>query len=167
MRGAFILFCCVLLHGAAAPGAPCCDLLHPHPPPIRTGLVDDVHGYNFLSGTPDVHDDYFHGTHLAGVLAATCGNGQGVCGMDQGVVLLPCKFLDAKGSGLISNAVRCVAHLLFVGCSVCKFLYARGPGRQVRARLCKWCYLLSASPWAPGGRGSSPTPSGARLLDFA
>lgn len=79
------------------------------------GYVDDYHGYNFLAGSPDVFDDYFHGTHLAGIVGAKCDNDEGVCGMDQEALLMPCKFLDRDGSGLISNAVRCLDYALQMG----------------------------------------------------
>lgn len=80
------------------------------------GLIDDVHGYNFLAETSDVNDDYFHGTHLAGIVGAVCNNEIGVCGINtDGVVIQACKFLDSAGTGLISNAVKCIDYSLKSG----------------------------------------------------
>jgi subtilisin family serine protease len=46
------------------------------------GYVDDVHGYDFASRTGAVTDSGFHGTHVAGTVAATGNNGLGVIGVD-------------------------------------------------------------------------------------
>jgi subtilisin family serine protease len=47
------------------------------------GYVDDVHGYNFLYDRPTV-DIHYHGTHVAGTVAATTNNGIGVAGVAGG-----------------------------------------------------------------------------------
>lgn len=47
------------------------------------GYVDDVYGYNYLNGTGEIQPEY-HGTHVAGTVAAVNGNGIGVCGVAGG-----------------------------------------------------------------------------------
>ncbi len=56
-------------------------------------------GYDFVNDDADPQDDYGHGTHVAGILAAAADNGQGVSGLAPGVQLLPYKVLDAQGNG--------------------------------------------------------------------
>jgi subtilisin family serine protease len=46
------------------------------------GYVDDLHGYDFASGTGAVTDSGLHGTHVAGTIAASGNNGLGVIGVD-------------------------------------------------------------------------------------
>ena len=46
------------------------------------GYVDDVHGYDFIDGTGAVTDSGFHGTHVAGTIAASGNNAVGVIGVD-------------------------------------------------------------------------------------
>jgi serine protease len=74
---------------------------------IDTGIapVDDldpariVPGWNFVSGTADARDDNGHGTHVAGTVAQSTGNGKGVAGMAPLARLMPIKVLSASGSG--------------------------------------------------------------------
>jgi subtilisin family serine protease len=46
------------------------------------GYVDDVHGYDFPLGTGTLTDEGYHGTHVAGTIAASGNNGIGVIGVD-------------------------------------------------------------------------------------
>src|SRR5439155_34854 len=47
-------------------------------------------------------DDNSHGTHVAGIIAATANNGAGIAGVASGVKLLSIKALDCTGAGLLS-----------------------------------------------------------------
>src|SRR5690606_1667725 len=74
----------------------------------RNGFVDDVHGWNFVNNTNDVRDGDGHGTHIAGVIAATANNSLGVVGAAPGTRVLPLKFIGADGNGKISDAVSAI-----------------------------------------------------------
>jgi serine protease len=74
---------------------------------IDTGIypVDDldpariVKGWNFVANNDDARDDHAHGTHVAGTIAQSTGNGKGVAGMAPEAHLMPIKVLSASGSG--------------------------------------------------------------------
>jgi len=74
---------------------------------IDTGIypVDDlepsrlVKGWNFVGHNDDARDDHAHGTHVAGTVAQSTGNGKGVAGMAPRARLMPIKVLSAFGSG--------------------------------------------------------------------
>jgi serine protease len=74
---------------------------------IDTGIypVDDldpgriVKGWNFVGKNDDARDDHAHGTHVAGTVAQSTGNGKGVAGMAPQARLMPIKVLSASGSG--------------------------------------------------------------------
>jgi serine protease len=74
---------------------------------IDTGIypVDDldparlVKGWNFVGHNDDARDDHAHGTHVAGTIAQSTGNGKGVAGMAPQARLMPIKVLTASGSG--------------------------------------------------------------------
>jgi serine protease len=84
---------------------------------IDTGIypVDDldeariVPGYNFIARSADARDDHGHGTHVAGTIAQSTGNGKGVAGMAPLARLMPIKVLSAFGGGTsvaIADGIR-------------------------------------------------------------
>ena len=79
------------------------------------GLVDDVHGYDFVNNDGDPNDDHSHGTHCAGTIGGVGDNGAGVAGVNWQVTMMGLKFLDAGGSGAISDAVDCVNYATDMG----------------------------------------------------
>lgn len=73
------------------------------------GLVDDVYGYDFAGNDATVFDGAGddHGTHVAGTIGASGGNGKGVAGVVWNVKLLSAKFLGSRG-GTTANAIKAV-----------------------------------------------------------
>src|SRR5262245_21193941 len=72
------------------------------------------HGFTCINGSCVVggQDDFGHGTHVAGTIGAVADNGQGMAGINWRTQILSCKFLDANGSGNISDAVLCFDQIL-------------------------------------------------------
>jgi subtilisin family serine protease len=63
------------------------------------GLIDDVHGADFIDLDGDPRDLNGHGTHVAGTIGAVGNNGFGVAGMNWQVTLMAVRVLNANGSG--------------------------------------------------------------------
>ena len=82
------------------------------------GYVDDVHGYDFYFNDPDPADDFGHGTHVAGTIAAAGNNGVGVAGICWAAQIMPVKFLGPGGSGYTSDAIRAVLYATDMGARV-------------------------------------------------
>lgn len=74
---------------------------------LDTGVQSDhpdlkgklVKGMNIVSEDDAPDDDVGHGTHVAGIIAASVNNGEGVAGMTWYNKILPVKVLDSSGAG--------------------------------------------------------------------
>ncbi|MEZ0396579.1 MAG: S8 family serine peptidase, partial [Anaerolineales bacterium] len=62
-----------------------------------------VAGRNILNPALPPNDDNGHGTHVAGIAAASSDNGLGVAGVSWGARLMPVKVLNSGGSGTFAN----------------------------------------------------------------
>ena len=67
------------------------------------GLVDDWHGWDFVSDDNDPRDDNGHGTWVSGIIGAVADNGMGVAGISWTNPLLPVKVMSANGTGYSSD----------------------------------------------------------------
>jgi hypothetical protein len=78
------------------------------------GFVDDVNGYNFgdKNGNPNPQSNdafFFHGTHVAGLIAARSGNGVNGTGIHGYAQILPINVFGSARSAHVStieNAIR-------------------------------------------------------------
>jgi len=64
-----------------------------------------VAGYDFVNYDTNADDDQGHGTHCAGIAAASTNNALNVAGVDWYAKLMPVKVLDAAGSGYDSDII--------------------------------------------------------------
>ncbi len=82
------------------------------------GKVDDVNGWNFINNTSNINDDDGHGTHISGTIAARANNDIGIAGINWRAQIMPLKFLDSQGNGLIDNAVSAIYYAVDHGARV-------------------------------------------------
>lgn len=111
------------------------------------GFIDDIYGYNFVneSGTI-VPDEGYHGTHVAGTVAARNNNGIGVCGVAGG---------DHSKAG---TGVRIMSANVFAGKNQGGFAKAIVYGADNGA-------LISQNSW--GNRVPGPTPGATKVaIDY-
>jgi serine protease len=72
------------------------------------GVIDDVHGFNAITGSGNPLDDHDHGSHCSGTIGAVGNNGVGVAGVNWEVSIMAIKFLDAGGSGTTVDAIESI-----------------------------------------------------------
>jgi serine protease len=71
-----------------------------------------VAGYDFVAGDRHPNDQNGHGTHVAGTIAQSTGNGIGAAGIAYRARIMPIRVLDAEGAGdtfAISHGIRWAA----------------------------------------------------------
>ena len=78
------------------------DITHPE---LKSVLLP---GKNYVTPASEPVDDYGHGTHVSGVIAATLNNDAGQAGLSSWVRIDPRKVLNFNGSGSISNVAQSI-----------------------------------------------------------
>jgi thermitase len=56
-------------------------------------------GFDFVDNDGEPWDENGHGTHVAGIIAASIDNAEGIAGMAPGVQILPVRVMNAEGVG--------------------------------------------------------------------
>ena len=111
------------------------------------GYTGDLHGYNFVQKTGVITTDSVydtgHGSHVAGVIAATNNNGLGISsiaggnGTDAGVKIMSCQIFAGAYAGTVLEEVRAIK-------------YAADNGAVILQ--CSWGYISGAAnpyEWTP------------------
>lgn len=102
------------------------------------GYAGDYHGYNFVKGIGNIIvDDIYdtgHGSHVAGVIAATNNNGIGISsiaggnGTKPGVKVMSCQIFAGAYSGTLLDEVRAIKYAADNGAVIlqCSWGYTSG-----------------------------------------
>ena len=108
----------------------------------NNGYVDDVYGWDFISGTNDprpriplIYNEggVEHGTIIAGLIAAVGDNAKGIVGLSYQSKIMPLRVLDSQGIGDMAAVIEAidyaikekvdVINLSFVGSERSELLY--------------------------------------------
>lgn len=119
------------------------------------GYVDDVGGWNFYLDGPDTSDVHYHGTHVAGIVAATLNNGVGIVGIAPGVTLMPLGIFSPRGVGTYYDLIRAILYATDNGARVINMslgatTYSRGEAEAVAYAARHGVTLVAAA----GNQGS-------------
>jgi subtilisin family serine protease len=95
------------------------------------GKIDDVRGWDFVNADNHPADDESHGTHVAGIIAATRNNAHGVAGVIGGAKLLPCKILNASNLGTTSDLIAAVSYARHMGVPIMNLSLQNYPVNQI------------------------------------
>lgn len=75
-------------------------------------------GYDFVNRSKTAWDDYGHGSHVAGIIAAGSDNTYGMTGINAKASIIPIKVLDENGAGYTSDLVSGINHAVKKGAKV-------------------------------------------------
>ena len=81
------------------------------------GFKNDVHGWDFVNNTASIRDNNMHGTHVAGIAAAS-NNGIGIVGANPQALLMPITVLQSDGTGDIATIIKGIEYAVSNGATV-------------------------------------------------
>ncbi|MDR3199795.1 MAG: S8 family serine peptidase [Planctomycetaceae bacterium] len=77
----------------------------------NNGFIDDINGWNFVSGNSNITDTDGHGTHVTGIIGAAGNNSTGGVGAAPGVRILPVKVISGS-TGSTANIVSAINYVI-------------------------------------------------------
>ena len=106
-------------------------------------------GYDWVNVDEDPHDDHGHGSWVAGIIAAETGNGYGVAGLAQ-VLIMAEKVLDERGVGTLSDVISGLVHSADLGVDVINmsfgtYYYSEALEEAVNYAWGKGCILVASA----------------------
>lgn len=125
----------------------------------NNGYVDDVHGWDFIAGTPIIGngmDRNGHGTHCAGIAAAVGNDSIGITGANPDALILPIKVMGDDGTGDVATICRGIDYAAACGANVLSMSFgSRIPSGAMYQSLCKTLTNYAVLVGAAGNVGYS------------
>lgn len=81
------------------------------------GFKNDVHGWDFVNNSANIRDNNMHGTHVAGIAAAS-NNGIGIVGANPHALLMPITVLQSDGAGDVATIIKGINYAIANGATV-------------------------------------------------
>lgn len=139
------------------------------------GYVDDIYGWDFYNNdasvchyletengyTADPDDNDNHGTHIAGIIAATANNSIGISGVASNVNI---KIMSLKihgglsSSGSVSNAIKAIRYAESMGADICNLSWGTTNYNQALELAIRESSMLFITAAGNNGINNNSTP---------
>jgi subtilisin family serine protease len=120
--------------------------------------ANGYHGYDYVHLDNDPIDDMGHGTHCAGIIAADTNNGLDIAGICWNVKIMALKFLDAGGSGYLTDAVSAIYFSTYNGADVLSNSWGGGGYSQTLEQAIAYANNQGVIIVAAAGNNNSSSP---------
>ncbi len=119
------------------------------------GYLDDWRGWDFANNDNNPQDDYGHGTHVAGIAAATSNNGIGITGVAWGARLMSLKILDQSGNGTNADLALALHYAVDNGAQIINLSVGDPPPDPVMEEAVNYAYTHGAVVIAAAGNSGA------------
>lgn len=131
----------------------------------NNGIVDDVHGWNFVDNYYDLTDRNGHGTHVAGI-AAAADNEMGIIGANPLALIMPVKVMSDGGQGDVATIARGIVYAAENGADVINMSFGSSSLSNTEKEALDKAYLTAVLVASAGNNGKkiydTMEPSGTR-----
>ena len=114
----------------------------------NNGFKNDVHGWDFINNTPNMRDNNMHGTHVAGIAAAS-NNDIGIVGANPRAYVMPITVMQSDGTGDVATIIKGIDYAVKNGANILNFSlgsYGNSSAlRQVLERAYQNCVIVAAA----------------------
>lgn len=124
----------------------------------NNGFIDDVHGWDFVRKKPAMMDNHYHGTHVAGTIAAI-HDGK-IVGVAPQAKIMSVPFLNAKGSGTDVDGAKTLVYAVNNGAKIVNCSWGGAGGSAVLEDAIKYMHSRGALMIAAAGNDSKNIESG-------
>jgi subtilisin family serine protease len=105
----------------------------------KNGLVDDYSGYSFVTNDDNVSFGSLHGTHVSGIIAAEHDKNsitdETIMGVAPKTKILPLKFIDSEGGGMVSDAIAAIDYAIGRGAKIINASWGGGCSESLRIKV--------------------------------
>lgn len=105
------------------------------------GYVDDVYGYDFVDQSGQIYDHDIHGTHIAGIIAASytdvdkenkiASDPMTRSGVAPQAKIMPLAFIDSSGGGSLALALQAIDYAVANGAHIINASWGGAPCSQI------------------------------------
>ncbi|MFE1244996.1 S8 family peptidase [Fictibacillus sp. NPDC058756] len=125
-------------------------------PDLAGGVIK---GYDYVDNDWDPMDRHDHGTHAAGIAAATTNNARGIAGMAPNVMIYAVRVLDANGSGSLDDIANGIYHAVDNGAKVVSMSLGGPSGSTSLQNAVNYATSKGAVVVAAAGNENTSAPS--------
>lgn len=135
--------------------------------PDLAGKVIKGKDFTKESDGTDPIDGFGHGTHVAGIIAATANNGVGVTGIAPGVKVMAVKVLSKSGGGSLFSIAGGITYSVKNGAKIVN-LSLGGPAvaDMISSAVGYWAWKKGVLLVAAAGNSGGPVGTPARIDDY-
>jgi subtilisin family serine protease len=114
-----------------------------------------VRGYDFVNHDDHPNDDNGHGTHVAGTIAESTDNGEGVAGIAFEASVMPLKVLSSTGTGSNADVADAIRYAADHGARVINLSLGMPFPDPVVHAACRYAYAKGVTIVCAAGNGGS------------
>jgi len=119
--------------------------------------IDDLYFHTNPNSSP--HDDWGHGTHVSGIIAAEINNNKGIAGVSAGAKIMPLKASDSSGSLYSEDIISAITYAADNNADIINMSFGSASPSTFEQAAVNYAYGQGAVLFASAGNDYDSTPN--------